>query len=74
LFRVVRVRFENGVLRPLEKLDLHEGEKLEVVLRRGKESVAGRPYGVAKKRRPGLTGREFLEVLEEIGDENFRGL
>ena len=33
--RVVRVRFENGVLRPLEKLDLHEGEVLEIIIKRG---------------------------------------
>jgi len=28
--RVVRARYENGVLRPLERLDLEEGEEVRV--------------------------------------------
>ena len=31
--RVVRARYENGVLKPLEKLDLKEGEEVIVVLK-----------------------------------------
>ncbi len=31
--RVVRVRYEGGVLRPLEELDLSEGEELTVVIK-----------------------------------------
>ncbi len=31
--RVVRVRYEEGVLKPLEKLDLSEGEELTVVIK-----------------------------------------
>ncbi len=30
--RVVRVRYENGVLKPLEKLDLREGEEVRVIV------------------------------------------
>jgi len=33
LARVVRVRYERGVLRPLEELDLREGEELTVVIK-----------------------------------------
>lgn len=35
--KVIRVRYEKGVLKPLEKLGLEEGEEVEVVIRR-------RPY------------------------------
>jgi len=28
--RVIRVRFENGVLKPLEPLDLREGEEVRI--------------------------------------------
>ncbi|MCE4619398.1 MAG: antitoxin family protein [Desulfurococcales archaeon] len=31
--RVVRVRYERGVLKPLEELDLNEGEELTVVIK-----------------------------------------
>jgi len=31
--RIVRARYENGVLKPLEKLDLREGEEVIVVLK-----------------------------------------
>ncbi len=31
--RVVRAKYENGVLKPLEKLDLEEGEEVIVVLK-----------------------------------------
>ncbi len=34
--RVVRVRYEKGVLKPLEPLSLREGEQLSVVIRRGR--------------------------------------
>ncbi|RLG77902.1 MAG: hypothetical protein DRO12_00980 [Thermoprotei archaeon] len=30
--RVIRARFENGVLKPLEKLDLREGEVVKIVV------------------------------------------
>jgi len=33
LARVVRVRYERGVLKPLEELDLNEGEELTVVIK-----------------------------------------
>jgi len=30
--KVVRARYENGVLRPLERLDLAEGEEVRIVI------------------------------------------
>ncbi len=32
--RVIRVRYEKGMLRPLEKVDFREGEELVVFVRR----------------------------------------
>jgi len=33
--KVIRVRYEGGVLKPLEKLDLKEGESVRIVVLRG---------------------------------------
>jgi len=32
MVRVVRARYERGVLRPLEKLDLREGEEVRIIV------------------------------------------
>ncbi len=72
--KVIRVRYEKGVLKPLEPLELMEGEEVQVILKTSEDSLAKRLYGVAKKRRPSLTKSEFLKVIEEIEDENIRGL
>jgi len=32
LFRIVRVRYEKGVLRPLDYVEFREGEELEVII------------------------------------------
>jgi len=55
-------------------ISLREGEEVQVILRTSGESLARKLYGIARKRRPGLTRDEFLEVLEEIEDEDIRGL
>jgi len=70
--KVVRVRYEKGVLKPLEPLDLKEGEEVQVVIQPG-ESIAERFYGIARKHRPNLDKEVFLEVLEEVEDEGLRG-
>ncbi len=72
--KVIRARYERGVLKPLEPLELMEGEEVQVILKTSDDSLTKRLYGVAKKRRPGLTRSEFLEVIEEIEDEDIRGL
>ncbi|NPA98518.1 MAG: antitoxin family protein, partial [Crenarchaeota archaeon] len=38
--RVIRVRYEKGVLKPLEPLELQEGEEAQVVLKTNKDSIA----------------------------------
>ncbi len=53
--RVVRVRYENGVLKPLEKLDLREGEEVEIVIRR----VPAHVFGVLLRRRHDLKPEEI---------------
>ena len=70
--KVVRVRYENGVLKPLEPLDMREGEEVVAVLKRDESFIAQKFYGVAKRRRPQLSREEFLKVLEEIENEDIR--
>ncbi|RLF03739.1 MAG: antitoxin [Thermoprotei archaeon] len=38
--RVIRARYENGVLRPLEKLDLEEGENVRLIVLRGARGLS----------------------------------
>ena len=63
--KVIRVRYENGVLKPLEKLELDEGEEVEVVIRRRPSQV----FGVLLRRRPELRPEEVDRIIEEIEDE-----
>ena len=70
--KVVRVKYEKGVLKPLESLDLEEGEEVQIVIQPS-ESVAEKFYGIARKHRPNLGREEFLEVLEEVEDEDLSG-
>lgn len=72
--RVIKAKYENGVLKPLEPLDIKEGEEVQVILKTSKGSLTQRLYGIAKKRRPTLTRSKFLEVIEEIENEDIRGL
>ena len=63
--RVIRVRYERGVLKPLVRLELEEGEEVEVVIRRS----PSRLFGVLLRRRPGLRPEEVDRVIEEVEDE-----
>ena len=56
--KVIRVKYENGVLKPLEPLSLEEGEEAVVVL---KEDLVG----YARRIRRSLTGQgeEPSEIL-----------
>ncbi len=71
--RVIRAKYEAGVLKPLEPLDIEEGEEVQVILKTGRGSLTQRLYGIAKKRRLELTRNEFLEVIEEIENEDIHG-
>ncbi len=63
--RVIRAKYENGVLKPLEKLDLKEGEEVEIVIRKGPARV----FGVLLRRRPDLKPEEIDRIIEEIESE-----
>ena len=65
LSKVIRVKYEKGVLKPLEKLELEEGEEVEVIIRRRPSQV----FGVLLRRRPELKPEEVDRIIEEIEDE-----
>ena len=56
--KVIRVRYENGVLKPLEPVDLREGEELVVVRDKSFYELALSKSFEAK--------RSVDEVLEEV--------
>ncbi|MCD6114631.1 MAG: antitoxin family protein [Thermoprotei archaeon] len=62
--RIVRARYENGVLKPLEKLDLREGE--EVIVRVEKKVAHGLVELIKKLREETPKVDNPIEVLEEM--------
>lgn len=60
--RVIRARFENGVLKPLEELDLKEGEEVVVYVRRKHVSEVLKKY-------TGILGEASIEELRELEEE-----
>ena len=58
--RVVRARYEKGVLKLLDKVDLEEGEEVVISIRRDTRSVLRKYRGVL-----GKTSLEELLRLEE---------
>ena len=60
--KVVRVRYEKGVLRPLEKLDLEEGEELVVFIRKRRVSKVLDNY-------VGMFGKADVEELKKYEEE-----
>jgi len=74
LSKVIRVRYEKGILKPLEPIELEEGEEAQViVMKTGKDSIARKFYGIAKRHKPGLSRDELLKIIEEIENEDIRG-
>ena len=62
LSKVVRVRYEKGVLRPLEKLDLKEGEELVVFIHK-------RRVGEVLNKYVGIFGKATVEELKIYEEE-----
>ena len=60
--KVVRVRYEGGVLKPLEPLDLEEGE---IVLVEIKKPV-GELFGVLRRRNPRVGLEDVERVIGEV--------
>lgn len=59
--KVIRVRYENGVLKPLEPIDLEEGEEVLVTVKRDIRKVLKKYRGVLGR----ASIRELLELEEE---------
>lgn len=63
--RVVRVKYEDGVLKPLEPLDLEEGEVLLVSIRRSVREL----FEILRKRNPRVKPGDVERIIEEVEDE-----
>lgn len=59
--KVIRVRYENGVLKPLEPVDLEEGEEVLVTIKRDVRRVLRKYRGILGR----SSIRELLEIEEE---------
>ncbi|MET1159620.1 MAG: antitoxin family protein [Thermoprotei archaeon] len=60
--KVIRVKYENGVLKPLEKLEVSEGEVLLVKILR--TELAEKVFGSIK-----VDKKTLERVLREVEDE-----
>ncbi len=58
MMKTIRARYENGVLKPLEKLDLREGEEVSVIIIR---------RDLSKYR--GVLGKASYKELKELEDK-----
>ena len=59
--KAIRVRYENGVLKPLEPLDLEEGEEAIITIKRDIRRVL--------KKYRGALGRSSMKELLELEEE-----
>jgi len=62
LSKAIRVRYEKGVLKPLEPLELREGEELVVFIRKRRVSKVLEKY-------VGIFGRADVEELKKYEEE-----
>ena len=62
LSKAIRVRYENGVLKPLEPIELKEGEELVVF-------ICKRRVGEVLKKYVGLFGKADVEELMKYEEE-----
>ncbi len=59
--RVIRVRYENGVLKPLNSVDLEEGREYLVVVEEDIDELI--------KRYRGVLGKSSVEEFRELEEE-----
>ena len=59
--RIIRVRYEKGVFKPLEPVDLEEGEEVFITIKRDIRRVLKKYRGVLGR----SSIRELLEIEEE---------
>ncbi len=62
--RVIRVRYEKGVLKPLEPLDLREGEEIVVEVKVSRRGLR-RFYGVLKDVKHRVSEEDYYEYVSE---------
>ena len=60
--KVIRARYEGGVLRPLEPLDLEEGEILLVAIRKPVKEL----FGVLRRRNPRVSREDVEKAIEDV--------
>jgi len=56
--RIIEAIYENGVFRPLEKVDLKEGEKVRIII-----------GGIVRKTMGIIPSDRIQEIIEEIENE-----
>ncbi len=66
MFKAIRVRYEKGVLKPLEPLALREGEEVEIVIRRRVFSEDDYREVVEFLRKLPRGRAELLDLVEEL--------
>jgi predicted DNA-binding antitoxin AbrB/MazE fold protein len=62
MFRVIRAKYEKGVLKPLEPIELEEGEELVIFIRKRRVSEVLEKY-------VGIFGRADVEELKRYEEE-----
>ena len=62
--KVVRAVYEKGVIKPLEPLNLREGEVILVAIQR----PVGELFGILRKRNPRVRPEDAERVIEEVKD------
>ncbi len=61
MYRVIRVRYEGGVLKPLSDVDLEEGKEYKVIVEEDIDELIKKYRGVLGK----SSIKEFKELEEE---------
>ena len=56
--------YENGVFKPIEKVELKDGEKAKVILKEDKDEILDKYAGAIKLNRV-VTTKEILELEDE---------
>jgi predicted DNA-binding antitoxin AbrB/MazE fold protein len=59
--KVIEVIYENGVFKPLEKVELRDGQRLKIRIE-DVESIVNEAFGLLK-------GKDTLKALRELEDE-----
>ena len=58
--KVIEAVYEDGVFKPLEKVELKEGERAKIIV----ESISEKTFGIIRVRK-----KDIDKILEEIDEE-----